>query len=216
VASGQVELSSAAEQALLRLLPRLISGGVLASPSPFEGQGRAGVDDVRLIEPDVSCRDEFIAYCEEFKAAGEPFAHDQLPDAEADFAGLVRRWFQWSRGINLKPGWVPGSTYWLVRGRRILGTARLRHTLNDDLLKEGGNIGYEVRPTERGKGCATRLLSLMLDKARQLGLARVLLTCVKENIASARVMHKNGGVLEDEIPSRIHPGGTAQRYWIEL
>lgn len=171
--------------------------------------------DERLIEPGASWREEFIDYCEEFKAAGEPFAHGQLPEARADFVGLVERWRRGAQEEGLAEGLVPQSIYWLVRGRRIVGTVRFRHRLNENLMHEGGHIGYEVRPSERGKGYASRMLALTLAKARQRGLTKVLLTCQKDNSASARIIQKHGGVLENEVVSR-RSGKMAQRYWIAL
>ena len=58
------------------------------------------------------------------------------------------------------------------------------------------------------------MLALGLDKARQLGLTRVLITCDPENIASVRVIEKNGGVLASR--SVAHTGRLTARYWIEL
>jgi len=96
---------------------------------------------VQLVEPCESAREEFIAYCEEFRDAGEGIALDPLPEAQADFAGLVRKWAQHARGENLPEGAVPQSAYWFVRGGRIVGTARFRHCLNESNSQEGGPIG---------------------------------------------------------------------------
>ena len=79
----------------------------------------------------------------------------------------------------------------------------------------GGHIGYGVRPSERRKGYATLMLRLVLDKARAMGIERVLITCDKDNLASARVIQKNGGVLDSESYSEQAKRVT-QRYWIEL
>jgi predicted acetyltransferase len=178
------------------------------------------VEPAMLIEPDVSWRDEFIAYCEEFKAADEPYAHGQLPDAQKDFPGLIRRWAQGaagnkSEGITVPADDVPNLIYWLVRGRRILGTVRLRLTINESLLQIGGHIGYEVRASERRKGYATILLRTALEKARERGLERVLLTCARDNVASARTICRHGGILENEVVSR-RSGKVVQRYGITL
>jgi len=59
------------------------------------------------------------------------------------------------------------------------------------------------------------LLALVLEKARQRFIGRVLVTCDKDNVASARVIQKNGGRLEDERVSR-KTGKVKQRYWIDL
>ncbi len=172
-------------------------------------------EPTQLVRPTEQWRQEFVSYCEEFKAANEPFVHDQLPEAIADFPALLRKWSDGEEGVNLPEGRVPWSVRWLVRGGRIIATARLRYRLNDDLTHEGGHIGYDVRPSERGKGYATSLLGVMLNEARAIGLRRVLLTCNKDNIASARTIQKNGGILENEVISR-RTGKVVQRYWIDL
>ena len=110
---------------------------------------------------------------------------------------------------------MPASTYWLVRDGRVLAVSNLRHDLNDFLRHEGGHIGYSVRPSERGKGYATLMVKLVLKKAKQLGLERVLITCDKDNVASAKVIQKNGGTLECETMSKRR-GKMKQLYWIEL
>ena len=172
-------------------------------------------EEIELIDPTEAMRDDFIAYAEEFRAAREPFVHAELGRARSDFAGLIRSWRDEAAGRNLPDGYVPSTRYWLVRGGRILGTARLRHHLVPALEDFGGHIGYEVRPSERRCGYATHFLGEMLAKARQLGLRRVLVTCNNDNVASARVIQKNGGVLDSESYSPRSRCIT-QRYWIEL
>jgi predicted acetyltransferase len=120
-----------------------------------------------------------------------------------------------SDGINLKPGWVPMTTHWLLDDAgEVVGVGRLRHRLTPALLEDGGHIGYYVRPTHRGKGYGTEILRLLLVEARKLGIDRALLTVHSDNGASIRVIERNGGVLEDE---RTDPEGVPyRRYWIAL
>lgn len=173
-------------------------------------------DGIRLIEPDESMREAYVEYMEDCEAAGEKYRkEDQGREILADFAGYVKRLRNYSRGIGLPAGWVPWSEYWLVRGRRILATSGLRDRLTDALRDYGGHVGYAVRPSERGKGYATLMLKLLLEKARQMGLDRVLITCDRNNVASARVIQKNGGLLDSESYS-TQAGRITRRYWIEL
>ena len=94
---------------------------------------------------------------------------------------------------------------------KILGAVNIRHELNSELLKSGGHIGYGIRPFERRKGYAVRMLALALPIAEQLGITRALVTCDKANIASAKTILHNGGVLENELAL---DGKIVQRYWI--
>ena len=94
---------------------------------------------------------------------------------------------------DVPEGFVPQTAYWLVRGDTILGGFRLRHRLSERLWQSGGHIGYDVRPEERNRGYATRMLAMALEKARARGLTWVLLTVDPENTPSIRVIEKNGG-----------------------
>ncbi len=85
--------------------------------------------------------------------------------------------------------------------------------MNETLLLIGGHIGDGVRPSERRKGIATKMISLALDECRKLGIQKVLMVYDKDNIGSAKSIRNNGGVLENEI---IVDGVVEQRYWIEL
>lgn len=69
-----------------------------------------------------------------------------------------------------------------------------------------------IRPSEREKGIGTQMLALAIEKSKKLGINRILICCDKDNIASARTIIKNGGVLENEV---IDEGVLVQRYWIE-
>ena len=137
-----------------------------------------------------------------------------VQDAE-DFAGFLLRVREDAEGSSRSPGRVPSSLFWLVQDSRILGSSRFRHELTPELQREGGNIGYDIRPSARGQGFGTILLRLTLERAAASGLDCVRITCDADNIASIRVIEKNGGVLDAEAPS--HDRDTVIRqYWIPL
>jgi predicted acetyltransferase len=169
---------------------------------------------LRLVEPTVALRDAYTALVLDFRAAGEPF-HQNYFDALRDFPAFVHTLRREARGENLPPDKVPCTHFWALCGETVVGTVRLRHRLTPTLERFGGHIGYDVRPSERHRGYATAMLALVLPKARELGLQRVLLTCNTENAVSARVIEKNGGVVADRS---IDPrsGKMAARYWIDL
>lgn len=113
-------------------------------------------------------------------------------------------------------GLVPDSVFFLLDESRdrLLGAVNIRHYLNDSLLKEGGHIGDGIRPSERRKGYATEMIRLALIECKKLGIDKVLMTCDKENIASAKSIIKNGGILENEFVNS--DGKVEQRYWISI
>lgn len=114
-----------------------------------------------------------------------------------------------------KNGWVPDTTlFCLDKDRNIfVGAVNIRHYLNDELLKTGGHIGDGIRPSERGKGYATAMIALALDECKKFGINKVLMCCDRDNIASAKSIIRNGGVLENEVEE---DGQLVQRYWISL
>lgn len=118
---------------------------------------------------------------------------------------------------NIPEGSVPANTYFFVRtaDNKIIGMINIRHKLNDFLLNEGGHIGYSIRPLERKKGYGTLMLKLGLEKCRELKLNKVLVTCDKENLGSAKVIQNNNGILENEAYSETF-SAVVQRYWITL
>ncbi len=143
------------------------------------------------------------------------------PDIEPYYTNpltVVRRSRNEEVGINLKPGRVPSTTIWLVDGDRFIGTTNIRHRLNSFLQSYGGHIGYGVRYSECNKGYATQLLAKALEYSRDvLKLDRVLVTCDDDNLASARVIEKNRGILEDKRVNHLETGTVlTRRYWIDL
>jgi predicted acetyltransferase len=111
---------------------------------------------------------------------------------------------------------VPATTYFTMRksDNKIVGTIQLRHELNKYLKKRGGHIGYGVCPSERNKGYGTIQLSLVLEKAKEMHIPRVMISCDKANLSSAKVAINNGGKLEWE--GYDEEDGYIQIYWINL
>lgn len=113
-------------------------------------------------------------------------------------------------------GKVPSSVFFLLDEERniFLGAVNIRHYLNDYLMQFAGHIGDGIRPSERNKGYATKMIGLALIECKKLGINKVLMVCDKSNIASAKSIIKNGGVLENEFIDE--DGVVEQRYWIDL
>jgi predicted acetyltransferase len=175
----------------------------------------------QLVRPSPRyARSYVLALREGFRrGAQDVLSGRQIRQIEADFARYVDLITDQKGSIRLPTGEtvpkVPFSLYWLVEDDEFIGEAQLRHRLNQHLIKEGGHIGYGIRPACRRRGYGTMILALTLEQCRRLGIRRVLVTCLEDNIASARVIEANGGVLENVIDA---PGGrgSLRRYWISL
>lgn len=179
----------------------------------------------RLVAPSLALEAVCRACEEECAAVGESFLGEA---AMADWPAYIAQCAEEAEGRVHDPARVPQTVLLLTRmddaqatrqgaggSPTILGVAKVRHTLTPALEDVGGHIGYAIRPSERGKGYGTRILALTLERARDLGLSHVLLTCDTANTRSARVILRNGGVLTSEGYSP-RTGARVSRYWIAL
>lgn len=110
---------------------------------------------------------------------------------------------------------VPDSTFFCLDMDRniFVGAVNIRKYLNSNISITGGHIGDGIRPSERKKGYATAMIGLALEECRKLGMNKVLMTCDKDNIGSAKSIINNGGVFEFEVED---DGELENRYWITL
>ena len=141
---------------------------------------------------------------------GVTWTREEL-DTPDGFARFVQWRLDRARDDSPRPtGHLPATFYWVVDDAdpdTYLGSIAVRHGLTPFLLEVGGHIGYSVRPSARRRGVATEALRQVLPHAAALGIDPALLTCDLDNVASARVIEANGGVLEDVR-------GTKKRYWV--
>ena len=145
----------------------------------------------------------------DFAAHGE----SRYARASQDFAGFLRRIASEAHARGLAPGRVPGSQFWLMSDGRMVGCSRLRHWLTQELEYEGGHVGYDIRPSDRGRGLGTSLLRLTMAQAAARGIVKVRVTCDASNRASIRVIEKNGGLLDATVRSRTREEMICQ-YWV--
>ncbi len=155
-----------------------------------------------------------LDFTSEFIDAGEHHIPGFLPDAEWTFEQTVRGFDEQDRGEGLPQGWVPATTRFLIDEGTILGVVNVRHHLTDGLRQFGGHVGYSVRPAQRRRGYATVLLRAAMGMAQDLGIARLLVTCERDNVASAGVIIRCGGRLEN--CRQVEQLGEICRYWIDL
>ncbi|MBE5958933.1 MAG: GNAT family N-acetyltransferase [Lachnospiraceae bacterium] len=165
-----------------------------------------------LVKAEEKYREQITDMMDEWTASGEkivPYAirKTNYRDFDSYISSLEQK--------EVRDGKVPDSTFFCLDTDRniIVGAVNIRHYLNENLLRNGGHIGDGVRPSERRKGVATKMISLALEECGKLGISRVLMVCDKDNIGSAKSIINNGGVLENEI---FCDGVIEQRYWIEV
>lgn len=172
----------------------------------------------KLIKPDESYRDSYLAALEEYHAEGR-MAYEDYAQLSNDFPAYVQSVLPTDH-MPRRPldDWiepVPESIFWLVKDGIYLGTVIIRHRLNWHLEKYGGNISYIIRPSARGKGFGQKILKRALQYALSLGLDRVMMTCAPDNESSRHIIESVGGRLHDTI-SATDRFPAQLRFWIEL
>ncbi len=155
--------------------------------------------------------DALVDMAQEFREQGDPRMDAVLDDLEGYFAAAAR----FEAGRDLGPDLVQQTHFLMFAGARLRGGSRLRHRLNDKLRLDGGNIGYEIRPSCRGQGNGSAILRLTLLEARRIPLERVLLTAAIDNTASRRVIERHGGV-RDGTSISPDTGEEMALYWIPI
>ncbi len=169
---------------------------------------------MKLITLTEEFKEEWKSLIKEFEDVGEKITPLAMKGNAETFEEFLLESEKNSKGISLPIGYVPADIYFLIKDgdKRLIGAIDIRHELNEHLVKYGGNIGYGVRPSERQKGYATIMLALALEKCKEMEMTKVLITCFKDNVASARTMIKNGGILENEI---LEENRIKQRFWFQ-
>lgn len=170
---------------------------------------------LKLVLPTPDCKDKVMDFKREFIENGDRlYGSGGLKNAET-----FEKWYiSFCDNLNeetVRKGLSTETTYLAISidDGRLVGMINIRHRLNDFLLKFGGHIDYSVRKLQRNKGYATEILGLGLKECAKLNIKKVLITCDINNLASAKAIINNGGILENEI---IEKNKITQRYWITI
>jgi predicted acetyltransferase len=116
---------------------------------------------------------------------------------------------------NLPKDFAPQTTYLAIKDNKIVGFIDIRWKAVPKLLGMGGFIGYSIVPSQRGKGYGREMLKLALKEIPKTKYEKVLITCKELNIASKKVIEKNGGILENTYYNEEN-NNTYLRYWIDI
>ena len=163
--------------------------------------------------PELSDRDRLREYVREHRDHKESSISASLGLSSSDYAEWVEKIRR-----NASDGdeqWGKSLLYLCLDQDRLIGLLSVRYELSESLSEKIGDIGYGVRPSERGKGYATEMLGHALSVCREKGMSKAVLGCYKDNPASAATIRKNGGVLIAEN-EKYREGRISQYYLIDL
>lgn len=149
---------------------------------------------IKLIRPSKEHEKEALAFKKEFFDNGENTINgSELLDQTDSYESWLQAVTNNTSKATVNPEWVVTDTYFAIdENERIVGVIDFRHELKG-FLKDFGNSGYSVRPSERRKGYATQMLSLILERAKETGLKSFQLSAEKSNTPSIKTIIKNGG-----------------------
>lgn len=164
------------------------------------GRTTAPGDDLRLRPFDVD--DEVAATRAHEELAAEGFAflldRDRVDSWDAYLELLDRQ----HRGVDPRPDRVPSSFLAVTVDDVLVGRVSIRHELNGLLAREGGHVGYAIRPDHRGQGYATGVLQLAIADLHDRGERPALVVCDADNDASRAVIERCGGELVERTTRR--------------
>jgi len=158
--------------------------------------GREKTEDLLFVEPSMAYAEEITAYREEMLAAESSFdgclSLKRMPDPK-EYVEYCNGWANPSR--ILKENGARGTVLLCIRkaDSKMVGCMQVHHVLNEQMRNVTGHVGYSVRPSERKKGYATRMLAKAKDYLSSFGFSEVYVSCLPENEASRRTILANGG-----------------------
>ena len=158
--------------------------------------GSEKTEDLFFVEPSMAYAEEITAYREEMLAAESSFdgclSLKRMPDPK-EYVEYCTGWANPSR--RLKENGARGTVLLCIRkaDNKMVGCMQVHHVLNEQMKNYTGHVGYSVRPSERRKGYATRMLKKAKDYLSSFGFSEIYVSCLPENEASRRTILANGG-----------------------
>ncbi len=158
---------------------------------------------MEITKAKLSHQDQFKDYAQSCIADGL----ELYDEAKTDSCAYLKKRIAYAKGQELPTGWAPITTYFCLESDVILGSIRVRHGTNEYIENVIGHIGYETRPSARGKGVASFLLTWVRD---HVVTDPVIVTCSIDNLASQKVIENCGGEYLGNFTNESE--GTVRRY----
>lgn len=175
---------------------------------------------LRLVKPSKKYLNCFLNVIDDYKTDANHFGRggiDPLIKAieEKTIDEYLQKLSDFDQGKNLPQGYVSGTRFWLLDDDDFVGSFDIRHRLTPKLEQAGGHIAANIAPKYRGKYSSFIGVKMCLEKAKELGLERVLITCDANNAASYRgilgLLKLYGG---EQVSDSFIDGHYEHRVWI--
>ena len=175
-------------------------------------------DELELVLPTPEYKTQVEEYLQEFFDNGEyEIAGDGGLDRIKNFEEWLLKVQKDLSEESIEDNRIPATLYLTVRksDNRVVGNLQIRHKLNEKLLQYGGHIGDSVRPSERRKGYASWMLNNIKPFCRSIGLDKILVCCLNNNVGSRKTILTNGGIYDGTVYNESQ-NKYLERYWINL
>ena len=99
-------------------------------------------------------------------------------------------------------GRLPTSEYELFDDEILIGKIQVRHKSSHGIgIPENmaSHIYYEISPEYRSKGYGKKILPLGLEKAKEIGLEEIFITCMEDNLGSKKIIESNGAIFVENV-----------------
>ena len=156
---------------------------------------------MKLVFPNLELKEQYYDLVKSALRNGDISEMGNAYRENEKYEDMLIRLENRSKGINISSRDVPATVQFILNEKeKVVGTIDIRHTLNDNYFSRLGHIAYYIKLEERNKGYATEALKLALEKLKnEYKVNKVLITCLKNNIASRKVIEANGGIFEKEF-----------------
>lgn len=168
--------------------------------------------NIHFVFPTLKNKEDVLAFYNEFRKQGTTCIGY---NGSEDYDSWLRMMEDRKNATHLPKGYVRENFYLCYDGDQMVGVFNLKFSLTEYLLNYGGHIGYAVAPSKRNKGYGTLILREGLLLSKKLGFDKVLCVVDDDNIASIKIIEKNGGVYENSLYDEEEKVNV-KRYWIDL
>lgn len=152
--------------------------------------------DIRLDKIDTSSGLDGLEILKEIANDPDIYGESPVPKEIDEF--LYKGFLLISEAESMEDFENRCDRYWIVLDNKKIGYADIRHTLDEETSKIGGNIGTVLIKEYRNKGLGSIILKELISKAHnEIGLNEVLVTTDENNIPARKVIESLGGELSD-------------------
>ncbi len=159
-------------------------------------------EDLLFVEPTMNFAKEIAAYRQEMLDAESSFdgcfSMKRMPDIQ-EYVDYCIGWANPRRKADEHGAW--GNVLLVIRksDMKMVGCMQVHNVLTERMKKYTGHVGYSVRPSERRKGYAKKMLAKALDFLSSFGFEEVYVSCLPDNEASRKTILANGGEFVETV-----------------